>query len=327
MPVQITIIGLGQIGASMGLALAQHKEKILRVGHDKKVDVEREAFKKGAVDRTEHNLPNSVRDARLVVLCMPASQMRETMELIAPELQENTVVLDTSPVKSETLQWIRDVLPSERYYIGLVPAINPQALHELHFGLEAARPDLFEKGTFLINTPDGIPEAALTLAMDYVRLLGAQPLLTDAAEADGLMASVHLLPQLTSAALLTAILDQPGWQEGRKMAGRAFAIATSGVAYQDEIDSLRQASMQDRRNVVHALDVMIASLRGLRDDIDKGDDEGVAERLEGALYGRQRWLHERMSADWVGLPKGGAVEIPSIMERLFGGGFGKKTKK
>ena len=47
MPVQITIIGLGQIGASMGLALASHKDKILRIGHDKKAEVEREALKKG----------------------------------------------------------------------------------------------------------------------------------------------------------------------------------------------------------------------------------------------------------------------------------------
>ena len=47
MPVQITIIGLGQIGASMGLALASHKD-ILRIGHDKKAEVEREALKKGS---------------------------------------------------------------------------------------------------------------------------------------------------------------------------------------------------------------------------------------------------------------------------------------
>jgi prephenate dehydrogenase len=36
MPVQITIIGLGQIGVSMRLALASHKNAILRVGHNKR---------------------------------------------------------------------------------------------------------------------------------------------------------------------------------------------------------------------------------------------------------------------------------------------------
>ena len=46
MPVQITIIGLGQIGASMGLALAAHKDAILRVGHDKKLECGARGFTK-----------------------------------------------------------------------------------------------------------------------------------------------------------------------------------------------------------------------------------------------------------------------------------------
>ena len=39
MPVQITIIGLGQIGASIGLALAAHKDKVTTVGHDKEFSI------------------------------------------------------------------------------------------------------------------------------------------------------------------------------------------------------------------------------------------------------------------------------------------------
>ena len=109
MPIQITIIGLGQIGTSMGLALAAHKNSILRVGHDKKADLEREAQQKDAIDKAEHNLPTAVRDARIVVLAMPVSQVRETLEFIAPDLQENTVVLDTSPVKSNVAKWAKEL--------------------------------------------------------------------------------------------------------------------------------------------------------------------------------------------------------------------------
>ena len=35
MPVEMTIIGLGQIGASLGLALAKYKEQIKRSGIDR----------------------------------------------------------------------------------------------------------------------------------------------------------------------------------------------------------------------------------------------------------------------------------------------------
>lgn len=327
MPVQITIIGLGQIGASMGLSLAAHKDSILRVGHDKKIEVEREALKKGAFDKVEHNLPAAVKDARLVVLALPVSQVRETLQFIAPDLIKGTIVLDTSPVKSDLVKAAKEILPEGCYYVGLVPALNPESLHNLQFGLDAAKPDLFTNSLFLVDTPAGTSEEAMVLAMDFVRLLGADPLLTDLDESDGLMSTTHLLPQLVAAALLNATIDQPGWQEARKMAGRAYAAVTAGLAYQDEIDSLRLSVLHNRSSVVRSLDVTLAALKGLRDDIEKSDDEGIAYRLESALEGRQRWLNERMTADWKGEIRSEAIDAPTMSERLFGGMFTKKSPK
>ena len=43
MALQVTIIGLGQIGGSIGMSLSKHTEKLYRVGHDKEFSVEREA--------------------------------------------------------------------------------------------------------------------------------------------------------------------------------------------------------------------------------------------------------------------------------------------
>jgi prephenate dehydrogenase len=139
------------------------------------------------------------------------------------------------------------------------------------------------------------------------------------------MSTAHLLPQLVAASLLNATIDQPGWQETRKMAGRAYAAVTAGLAYQDEIDSLRMSALQNRVNIVRSLDVTIAALQGLRDDIEKGDDDGVADRLESALEGRQRWLRERLTADWKKEVRSEALDMPSFSERLFGGMFKKRS--
>ena len=327
MPVQITIIGLGQIGASMGLALADHKDTILRVGHDKNLDVERAAFQKGAADKMEHNLPKAVRDAKVVVLCLPLSQMRETLEFIAPDLQEGAVVLDTTPIKAGVQKWAQEILPDGCYFVGLVPAINPEFLHDFHHAPSAPQPDLFSKGIFLVDAPRGTPEEAVILAMNFVRLLGAEALLADSLEADGLMSTTHLLPQLVAASLLNATIDQPGWLDARKMAGRAYATVTAGLADHDEIDSLRLSALHNQAGVVHALDVTIAALRGLRDDIENGDEDGVALRLESALKGRKRWLNERMSADWTKSTQTELPDLPSLTERLFGGLFLRKSRK
>jgi prephenate dehydrogenase len=327
MPVQITIIGLGQIGASMGLALAQHKDSILRVGHDKKIEVEREALQKGAADKMEHNLPSAVRDAKVVVLCIPVSQVRSTLEVIAPDLKPGAVVLDTTPIKADVQKWAKEILPEGCYFVGLVPAINPEALHDFQIGLTAAQADLFSKGLFLVDAPYGTPETAVVTAIDFVRLLGAEAVIADSIESDGLMSTTHLLPQLVAAALLNATIDQPGWPDARKVAGRAYATVTAGLAYHDEIDSLRMSALHNRESVVRALDVTLAALQALRNDIESGNDDGIAMRLESALQGRKRWLSERMSADWSNLQKTKARDYPSFSERLFGGLFTKKPRE
>jgi len=326
MAIQITIIGLGQIGGSIGLALGEQKAALKRVGHDKKADVERSAQSKGAVDAVNHNLPSAVRDADMVMLCLPVSQVRETLEFIAPDLKEGAVVMDTSPVKSGVFEWAQSILPPQRYFIGLVPAVNPDALHDIKFGLEAARADLFQRGVMVIDAPRGTPGDVVQLASDLARLLGADPLLADPIESDGLMARMHLLPQLTAAALLNATVDQPGWLEARKMGGRAYAAVTAGLAYQDEIDSLRMSAMQDRTSMVYALDVMIAALQGMRNDLASGNDDGIAVRLEQALEGRNDWMNDRLKAEWTTGVERKPIDFPSFAERFFGSVFVKREK-
>ncbi len=325
MPVQITIIGLGQIGASMGLALAQHKNVVSTVGHDIELEVEHAALKKGAVEKTEHNLPKAVKDARIVLLALPVHQVRETLEFIAPDLMDGTVVIDTSPVKAEVAKWAQTILPEGCHYVGLVPTVGPEFLHDTETGLDSANADLFSKSIFLVDAPSSTPGEAVELASNLVQLFGATAMLTDIIESDGLMASAHLLPQLVSVALLNATVDQPGWKDTRKLAGRAYIAATAALMAQNGTESLQMLALHNRENVSRSLGVMIAALQGLRDDIEKGNDEGVKNRLQAAQEGRTNWLNERASANWVEMQREPA-NYPSTGERLFGGLIGRRAK-
>ena len=150
MSVQISIIGLGQIGASVGLALADKTNLLRRVGYDRSSEVARRAEKMGALDKVEFNLPAAVRNADLVLLAVPMDQIRETLDLIAAELKEGAVVMDTAPVKSSVIAWTEEHLPLGRYYIGLTPVINPVYLLDAATGVEAAHADLFQSGVMAI---------------------------------------------------------------------------------------------------------------------------------------------------------------------------------
>src|SRR5688572_26653944 len=100
MSVQITIVGLGQIGSSIGLALKAHNVDVQRVGHDKDPQAAKDSQKVGAVDGVQYNLPASIRNANIVILALPLAAVRETLELIAPDLQEGTLIFDTAPAKA-----------------------------------------------------------------------------------------------------------------------------------------------------------------------------------------------------------------------------------
>jgi prephenate dehydrogenase len=220
------------------------------------------------------------------------------------------------------MEWFTQSVPEGRHYLGLVPAVGTPFLAGAERGLRGADADLFRRSVMIVVAPPGTPADVEQVGVNIVRLLGAKPMLTDLTESDGIMATAHLLPQLAAAALVEASVSAPGWPEARKLAGAAFAGVTGGLGYYDDPESIEVAALASRPSVVHGLDVLIAALNGLRNDIENGDQSGVIERLEHGLQARERWLDERGRAAW--LSEGGDEdEIPrmgdQMMQALFGG--------
>jgi prephenate dehydrogenase len=319
MPVQITIIGLNRVGASIGLALGKIKDQAVRIGNDRDPAVARQAEKLGAVDKLQVNLPTAVREADIVFLAVPIDEIRSTIEVIEPDLKPGCLLIDTSPVKGAVMQWVRELMPDdERYFVSLTPTLNPSYLMDTGAGPESAHADMFQNSLMLVTSQQGIDESAVTLATNLVQVLGATPLFTDVYEADGLMSYSYLLPELVSSALVNATTGQPGWREARKVAGHTYALATEPVVHHVEGKSFGQAAILNGENTVRVLDHVLAELTQIRDEIAAGQSAALQERLERAQKNRALWLQQRRSSDWEPkeqqhIPTGGEV-----IGRLFG---------
>jgi prephenate dehydrogenase len=324
MTVNITIIGLGQIGTSIGLALKDKGDLLERRGYDRDLAKARKAEKLGALDRVYINLPNAVSEADIVFVALPVNEIQETLKIIAPNLREGTVVMDTAPVKSVVAGWGAEYLPEGCYYVGLIMVINPAYLHIPDSGQEAASGDLFRDTPVLIASPPGTASAAVKLAADLTRLLGATPLFAELVELDSLMGATHILPQLIAAALVNATVDQPGWFEGRKLAGRPYAEVTGPITQMGQPSALASSALYNRENMLRILDGYISVLSNIREDIFNQDQEKLQERLQRAYESRQRWWQQRLAADWSSeqIPQS---EIPTASE-IFGRllGLGRK---
>ncbi len=297
MTVKIAIIGLGQVGASIGLALASHKDQVSTIGYDAAGEVNRKAHKMGAVEKIGHGLYDSVEQADMVVLALPLDQVRETLQSMAQDVREQAVVIETAPVKSAVAAWVEEFLPPKCHYVGLSLALNPLLLDETSTGIDSARADLFQNGLAAITAPPGTSGEAIKLAANFVTLLGAHVYFADLAEADGLMATIHTLPALAGTAMVETVIGRPGWADIRKLAGRHFMSAMHQLDG-EKAPALAEAAQKNRINSVRVLDEYIAALQSLRDEIDKEEKSSLQERFKLALHARAEWQRERGDSSW-----------------------------
>lgn len=326
MTVQITILGLNQIGASIGLALANQKEKFKRLGNDRNVEIAKKAMKMGAVDDVVINLPSAIRKADVIILAIPVDDIYATLETIAPDLKEDVVVIDTSALKSTIADWVKTLLPVGRHFVSLTPALNPQYFFESSADLEGARADLFKNSLMAITCPPNTNREALKLATDLAKLLGAGVLFADQMEVDGLLAASQILPQLTAAALLQATTDQPGWREGRKLAGIDYAQATAPILHLDGEQSAGQIALSNKENTVRVIDNLIDALQTLRTQIASDDGKALHTYITKARQDRQTWWLQRQRGEWErdGTPHTTLPTSGENLSQLFLGGIGKR---
>lgn len=325
MPINITIIGLGQIGASVGLALTGQKEQIYRIGYDKEASIAQRAHKIGAIDQAVTRLSDAVENADLILLTLPADQLRETVTKIAQTLKQNTVVMETSPVKGVVAKWMKELLPAGCHYVGLTPVLNPAYLHSFDTGIDGAHADLFRGGLMAIASPPTTDSAAIKLAADLARLLGAEILFTDTAELDGLIASTHLLPQILAATLLNTTVDQPGWRDSRNIAGRAYAEATGPMSQTTSAEALESAAILNKENVLRAIDSAVASLMVIRNQISKEDHQALLASLRRASQGRETWWLSKQAGSTNNQESAGTPELPKSSD-IFANMLGIRRK-
>jgi prephenate dehydrogenase len=115
---RVTIIGLGLIGGSIGLALRKAKAAQEVIGYDLGKGVSDRARKIGAIDHAYTVLADSVRGSELVILATPVGAMRALLQELAPALTPGAVVTDVASTKAQVLTWAEEFLPTSVAFVG-----------------------------------------------------------------------------------------------------------------------------------------------------------------------------------------------------------------
>lgn len=312
---KITIVGLGLVGSSLGLALREQGGNYEIVGHDREPAAASRARKMGAVDATEWNLIAACEEADLICLALPLAGIRSTLEAIAQDLKPGTIVTDTATLKGPVLAWADELLPAHVSFVGGNPVLAPAEAIQAARGAEGASASLFKGARYCLTPSPGADPEAVQVVSDMVTSIGAEPYFLDAAEHDGLMAWVHDLPTLVGAALMETASSASAWHEARRLAGETFAGATGAL---HDAETLTHLLLGNAANLFRLLDIFQERLDALRRLVEAQDAEGLEALLGSLVETRERWVLDRERGRWEEVPR---PEMPTKGE-LYGGLLG-----
>lgn len=319
---QITIIGLGLIGGSIGLALkrwsAENGDALKIIGFDTDIEHQQIAKQKRAVDDTIWSLPNAVEDADVVIVATPVGTMKQVFEDIGPHLKFNAVVTDTGSTKTDVLEWAK-VLPSHVSFVGAHPMAGKSD------SIEAADADLFDGATWIVCPSPMASENAIKNVMGLIAATNAEPYFVEPEEHDAYVAGISHLPFVVAASLVKATTSDQAWRDMKTIASTGFRDTTRLALGSPEMH--RDITITNKESIGRWIDQMIETLQDFREQLRSDDDEQLREDI-GAFFREAQDL--RAAAESVRprsaemMPEDDRANTGGVMRSMFLGGFGRK---
>jgi len=318
---RITIVGMGLIGSSMGMALrAVYRGKVEIVGYDADTKVHNRLKKSGAADSAEWNLDRAVAGASIVILAVPVTAIREVLEAIAPHLVDGATVTDTTTTKRDVCSWAEELLPRSAGFVGGHPLAGAGLS-----GAESATPTLFQDARYALITPPATPERAVQAVVKLVEDIGAKPFFIDKDEHDSFVAAAGHLPAIISTALMAAVAKSPSWREISRFASDEFRDLSRLASVDPEINAGICRTNPDM--VLYWVTQMINELEDFRNMIDhesRDDADGpLMNTFVNAWEARARWTAGIDPADF---PR---EDVPSsgegMMQLFIGGALARRA--
>jgi prephenate dehydrogenase len=317
----ITIVGTGLIGASLGMAILKARGDELDVlGHDRDHGQAALARRMGAVTRVDRNLISACAKADMLILAIPASGIRETLELVAHDLKDGCVVADTASVKIPVLQWADELLPPEVSFVGGDPILFGDDA-----GIEMARADLFADKQYCITPSPRASSEAVKLATDLVAMAGAIPHFIDPYEHDGLIGATEHLADIAAVTFLRTLTSSGGWRDMRRMCGATFDRVTC-FSVADAME-YRDRALLNRENVLRWIDNLQRELSEFRRLVERQDGEAIEAYYQAEMENRLHWLQDRATQNWGDMPE--RSDIPTsgeFLSEMFLGGLARRRR-
>ena len=286
MPVRwnkITIVGVGLLGGSLGLAVRRGRLAREVAGFVRRAASLKDCEKAGAVDYATTDLLASVSGADLVILCTPLAQMRLLVKQMLPALKRGAIVTDVGSVKTSV---VRDVCGLIRkagaHFVGSHPMAGAEKT-----GVCAARADLFDDAVCVVTGTNGTNATAMRSVEAFWKSIGCRVLKLSPELHDKLVSRTSHLPHVLAATLTASVLDPRQPKQQTALCANGFRDTTRIASGSPEM--WRDIALANRRNLSNSINSFVADLRKFQKSLNKADAKALAKFFETAKQRRDHW--------------------------------------
>jgi prephenate dehydrogenase len=280
---KITIVGVGLLGGSIGLAVRREKLAGEIAGYVRRAENLKDCESAGAVDYATTDLLAAVSNADLVILCTPLAQMRLLAEQMLPALKRGAIVTDVGSVKAGVVRELETIIANAGgHFVGAHPMAGGEKT-----GVLAAKADLFANAVCILTPTKKSKAVAVRKLEAFWKSLGARTLRLAAGEHDLFVSRTSHLPHVVAAALAGLVLDpkQPKAQAG--LCATGFRDTTRIASGSPEM--WRDIALANRKNLARSVDELVAELEKFQSALRSDDGNAVEKYFANAKQRRDNW--------------------------------------
>ena len=279
----ITLVGLGLLGGSLGLAIRKRRLADQVTGYVRRASNMDRCLDLGVVDRVFADLEEAVSGAQLVVLCTPIAQMGDLARRFVPALAKGAIVTDVGSVKQPVVDALEPIVSrASAVFVGSHPMAGGERM-----GVEAARADLFEGAVCAVTPSSSTPRQSVERVEHFWGALGGCPIRMRPERHDDLVSRSSHLPHVIASELASYVLSPALPKEQGWFCGPGFRDTTRVAAGSPEM--WRDIALANRENLARVLGVFIEDLQEFQLALQRNEPGVIEEFFELAKQRRDKW--------------------------------------
>lgn len=265
---KMALIGIGLIGSSISHAARRGNLVDTITGHARTAETRRVAFDLGLVDTVYETAGAAVKDADLVVLCVPVGACAAVAKEIAPHLKPGAIVTDVGSVKGSVVNDVAPHIPDNVHFIPGHPIAGTE-----NSGPEAGFAELFDNRWCILTPSAGDDPAATEHLKAFWQGLGSYVEIMAPDHHDMVLAIVSHLPHLIAFNIVNSArhLEQVTDKEVIKFSAGGFRDFTR-IAASDPV-MWRDVFLNNKEAVLEMLGRFTEDLTDLQRAIRFGDGD------------------------------------------------------